>query len=110
MSELGDPTKVPALLALLAPGFIILWFRTRLLEGATPDFKQQVFYFAIVSAANSSEGEMSDQKTGYVLAKDDYTLMQKGHTPRKVQGGFVPGASSGATPPKGGSGARPPKK
>jgi hypothetical protein len=39
------------LLALLAPGFIILWFRTRVLEGALPEFKQQLFYFAVVSGA-----------------------------------------------------------
>jgi hypothetical protein len=51
MSDFGDPTKVAALLSLLAPGFIILWFRTRVVEGATPDFKQQLFYFAVVSAA-----------------------------------------------------------
>jgi hypothetical protein len=51
MSELGDAKDLPALLALLAPGFIILWFRTRVLEGATPDIKQQLFYFAVVSAA-----------------------------------------------------------
>lgn len=51
MSELGDPAKVPALLALLAPGFIILWFRTRVLEGATPEIKQQLFYFAVMSGA-----------------------------------------------------------
>jgi hypothetical protein len=50
MGELGDPTKVAALLTLLAPGFIILWFRTRVVEGATPDFKQQLFYFALASA------------------------------------------------------------
>ena len=51
MNDLGDPSKVPALLALLAPGFIILWFRSRVAEGATPDFKQQLFLFALVSAA-----------------------------------------------------------
>lgn len=51
MGELGDPTKVAALLTLLAPGFIILWFRTRVVEGATPDFKQQLFHFALASAA-----------------------------------------------------------
>lgn len=51
MTSVGDPQSVPALLALLAPGFIILWFRTRVVEGPTPDFKQQLFYFAVVSAA-----------------------------------------------------------
>ncbi|HEX8622387.1 MAG TPA: DUF6338 family protein [Allosphingosinicella sp.] len=51
MGDLGDPTKVPALLALLAPGFIILWFRMRLVEGSTPDFKRELFYFALASAA-----------------------------------------------------------
>lgn len=51
MEGLGDPKNVPALLALLAPGFIILWFRTRVAEGTTPDFKQQLLYFALVSAA-----------------------------------------------------------
>jgi hypothetical protein len=51
MGDLGDPKDVPALLALLAPGFIILWFRTRVVEGTTPDFKQQLLYFALVSAA-----------------------------------------------------------
>ena len=51
MEGLGDPKNVPALLALLAPGFIILWFRTRVAEGTTPEFKQQLLYFALVSAA-----------------------------------------------------------
>jgi hypothetical protein len=51
MGDLGDPKDVPALLALLAPGFIILWFRSRVVEGATPDFSQQLLNFALVSAA-----------------------------------------------------------
>lgn len=51
MGDLGDPAKIAALLALLAPGFIILWFRTRVVEGSTPDFKKELFYFALASAA-----------------------------------------------------------
>jgi hypothetical protein len=51
MSDLGDPANVAALLALLAPGFIILWFRARVVEGTPPDFKRELFYFALASAA-----------------------------------------------------------
>lgn len=51
MGDLGDPKDIPALLALLAPGFIILWVRSRVVEGATLEFTQQLFYFAMVSAA-----------------------------------------------------------
>lgn len=49
--EIKDAKDLPLFLALLAPGFIILWFRTRVVEGATPDFKKEVFYFALASAA-----------------------------------------------------------
>jgi Family of unknown function (DUF6338) len=51
MGDLGDPSKIPALLALLAPGFIILWVRSRVVEGPTVEFSQQLFHFALVSAA-----------------------------------------------------------
>lgn len=48
--EIKDAKDLPLFLALLAPGFIILWFRTRVVEGATPDFKKEVLYFALASA------------------------------------------------------------
>ena len=51
MGDLGDPKDVPALLALLAPGFLILWVRSRVVEGPTLEFSQQLFHFALVSAA-----------------------------------------------------------
>ena len=51
MGDIGDPKDVPALLALLAPGFIILWVRSRVVEGPTLEFTQQLFHFALVSAA-----------------------------------------------------------
>lgn len=35
---------------------------------------------------------------------------QRGHAPRKVQGGYVPTAGSVTKPPSGGSGAKLPKK
>ncbi|HEX2764052.1 MAG TPA: DUF6338 family protein [Allosphingosinicella sp.] len=51
MGDIGDPKDVPALLALLAPGFIILWVRSRVVEGPAVEFSQQLFHFALVSAA-----------------------------------------------------------
>jgi hypothetical protein len=48
--EISDAKDLPALLALLAPGFIILWVRSRIEEGRTLDFKEQLFGFALVSA------------------------------------------------------------
>lgn len=48
--EFKDAKDVPALLALLAPGFIILWVRSRVEEGRSLDFKEQLFGFALVSA------------------------------------------------------------
>lgn len=42
---------------------------------------------------------------------DGLVPMKKGHTPRKVQGGYVPTSSSISTkPPSGGSGVKPAKK
>jgi hypothetical protein len=51
LDNLGDPEKIPALLALLAPGFIILWVRSRVTEGPMLEFSQQLFQFALVSGA-----------------------------------------------------------
>jgi hypothetical protein len=44
----------------------------------------------------------------HVSMKDGYVPMAKGHTPKKVQGGYVPTTGSGSNPPSGGSGAKPP--
>ncbi|MBV9931519.1 MAG: hypothetical protein JO013_11315 [Alphaproteobacteria bacterium] len=49
--EIKDAKDLPLFLALLAPGFIILWFRSRVIEGAAPDFKKELLYFALASAA-----------------------------------------------------------
>ena len=45
-----DPANIPKLLILLVPGFLILWLRTRLVGGVKPEFKEQLFYFAVFSA------------------------------------------------------------
>lgn len=49
--DIKDAKDLPLLLALLAPGFIILWFRSRVIEGAAPEFKKELLYFALASAA-----------------------------------------------------------
>jgi hypothetical protein len=54
---------------------------------------------------------MPDDKSPRHSMKDGYVPLHKGHTPKKVQGGYVPTTSStSAKPPSGGSGAKPPKK
>ena len=52
---------------------------------------------------------MSDLKKIHV--NDGRAPLQKGYTPKKVQGGYVPtsATTTGGKPPSGGSGAKAPK-
>lgn len=76
MSELGDPKDVPQLLLLLAPGFIILWLRSRVVEGRTLDFKEQLFHFALVSAAYYGlVGPLFHSPNGIVLSEWVWRLL-----------------------------------
>ncbi|MBV9931520.1 MAG: hypothetical protein JO013_11320 [Alphaproteobacteria bacterium] len=52
---------------------------------------------------------MNDPKK--IRINEGWTPMEKGHLPKKVQGGYVPTASRGAVnPPSGGSAVKPPPK
>ena len=53
---------------------------------------------------------MNDPKK--IHFKDGWAPLEKGYTPKKVQGGYVPttATTTAANPPTGGSGAKPPKK
>lgn len=48
--NLPEPSNIRELISLLAPGFILLWVRSRVVAGPTPSFQERLVSYALASA------------------------------------------------------------
>jgi hypothetical protein len=46
-----EPSNIRELISLLAPGFVLLWARSRVFTGPTPSFQERLISYALASAA-----------------------------------------------------------